>query len=52
MPEAGSFQSLLSAQRLKINTLLNECCKTHVQRHRDDFVSKAEHNERGEEKPC
>lgn len=35
------------SQRLKINMLLNECYRTHVQRHRDDFVSKAEHNERG-----
>lgn len=44
VPEAGSFQSLLSANwRSKINTLLNQCYRIHVQRHRDDFVSKAEH---------
>lgn len=40
--------SSVPSQRLKINMLLNECYRIHVQRHRDDFVSKAEHNERGE----
>lgn len=44
MPEAGSFQSLsVPSWRSKINTLLNQCYRAHVQRHRDDFVSKAEH---------
>lgn len=40
--------SSVPSQRLKINMLLNECFRTHVQRHRDDFVSKAEHNGREE----
>lgn len=40
--------SSVPSQRLKINMPLNECYRTHVRRHRDDFVSKAEHNGRGE----
>jgi hypothetical protein len=50
--------SSVPSQRLKINTIWNECHRNHARRHRDDFVSQAKHNAEGgrgkggKEKPC